>query len=94
LLPSFGPARIGPCVSASIGSWRLSTYPGLEKGLLVASPGLQVRAGLALTERLEAVLVAGVRANLVRPALVDDAQFVFTTPLLAGDLQLTLGWRW
>lgn len=94
LLPSFGPARIGPCASASVGSWRLSTYPGLARGLVIASSGLQVRAGLALTDRLEAVLVAGVRANLVRPALVDDAQTLFTTPLLAGDLQLTVGWRW
>lgn len=94
LLPSFGPARVGPCASVSVGSWRLSTYPGLAKGLVVATSGLQVRAGLALTEQLEAVLVAGVRANLVRPSLVDDAQPLFTTPTFAGDLQLTVGWRW
>lgn len=94
LLPSFGPARVGPCASASVGSWRLSSYPGLAKGLVVASTGLQVRAGLALSERLEAVLVAGVRANLVRPALVQNGEVMFTTPLLAGDLQLTVGWRW
>lgn len=100
LLPMFGPVRIGPCASLSVGSWRLSTYPGLAKGLVVASSGLQVRAGLALTERLEAVLVAGVRANLVRPSLVEAArtalspQTLFTTPTLAADLQLTVGWRW
>lgn len=94
LLPSFGPARIGPCAAASVGSWRLSSLPGLARGLVVASSGLQVRAGLALTESLEAVLVAGVRANLVRPLLVDDAQLLFSTPTLAADLQLTLGWRW
>lgn len=94
LLPSFGPARLGPCASVSVGSWRLSSYPGLAKGLAVATTGLQVRAGLALTEQLEAVLVAGVRANLVRPSLVDDAQPLFTTPAFAGDVQLTVGWRW
>lgn len=94
LLPSFGPARIGPCASVSVGSWRLSSYPGLAKGLVVASSGLQVRAGLALTDRLEAVLVAGVRANLVKPSLLDEGQPLFTTPTLAGDLQLTVGWRW
>lgn len=94
LLSSLGPARLGPCATASVGSWRLSTLPGRAKGLARATTGLQVRAGLALTERLEAVLVAGVRANLVRPSLVDDATVVFTTPAIAADFQLTLGWRW
>lgn len=94
LVSSLGPARVGPCATASVGSWRLSTLPGKAKGMALATTGLQVRAGLALTDRLEAVLVAGVRTSLVRPSLVDDATVVFTTPALAADFQLTVGWRW
>lgn len=94
VLPSLGSVRVGPCLSSSVGSWRLSTFPGAAKGLAVASSGLQVRLFAPLSERLDAGVLAGVRFNLVRPSLRDVAGPVFTTPLEAADLQLTLGWRW
>ncbi len=94
VLPSVGQVRIGSCVSSSVGSWRLSTFSGAAKGLLVASSGLQARVLIPLSEHVEAGVLAGVRLNLIRPMLRDDTGSLFETPLAVGDLQLTLGWRW
>lgn len=84
----------GPCAGAALGSWRLVTASSRVGETLVAAAGPQVRATLGLVAGLELGAVAGLRFNLRRPRPFDERGTLFETPLLAGDFQLTAGWRW
>ena len=83
----------GPCVALAGGSWRASTSTASGETFVLSSSA-QLRGALTLLAGLELGAVAGLRVNLRRPAPFTEAGTVFTTPLLASELQLTLGWRW
>lgn len=83
----------GPCVAFSAGSWRAQSSSGAAETFVVASAA-QLRGSVRLVAGLELGALAGLRFNLRRPAPFDADGEVFTTPLLASELQLTLGWRW
>jgi hypothetical protein len=82
----------GPCLAFAGGTWRAVSGTSTAEAF-VLSTSAQLRGALLLVAGLELGAVAGLRFNLRRPAPFTEAGLVFTTPLLASELQLTLGWR-
>lgn len=84
----------GPCVSVAAGSWTVSRADGPRGEALLVSTGPQGRLAVRIVGGLEVGAVAGLRVNFRRPEPFTESGVLFTTPLLAGDFQLTAGWRW
>lgn len=83
----------GPCLALAAGSWQVDTS-ARSGSTWVLSTSAQLRAAVALVAGFELGAVAGLRFQLRRPAPFSEAGTLFTTPLVASELQLTAGWRW
>lgn len=83
----------GPCLALAGGSWRAASETTSAE-TFVLSTSAQLRGAWAVVAGFELGALAGLRVNLRRPTLPAGEGAVFTTPLLASELQLTAGWRW
>jgi hypothetical protein len=97
-LPRLGRVRLGPCAAVSVEWWRSAALgvnsPRVGEEAWVAA-GADARLLVELARGLFAFGVAGVRFSLRQPQLVfGSAGPVFTVPLVSGEGQLGLGWRW
>jgi hypothetical protein len=82
------------CAAVAGGAWRLLTDGGRQAFTALVSVGPQLRGAVRLFGGLELAGVIGLRANLRRPEPFTADGVLFTTGLVSGDLQLTLGWTW
>lgn len=94
LMAKAGAFTGGPAVTLAGGTWNAKTINGVQATTVLLAAGPAVRGSVVFGPGIELGALAGLRFNLTRPAPVVDGTVVFTTPVMSGDLQLTLGWRW